>query len=136
MVVFAAYHTLCHTYSIKLRASSPIPQSASLGLCGGLSSSLVVFKLTLLLLPPVPLLLILPGLKSETLLESLLLVLFTLSAYSGGASEGLVMEVRAVSGVVLRVGVGEGVISVDGEISTSSPSRYHFLRLVYRPQES
>lgn len=121
---------LSNTHSIKLLASSPIPQSASLGL-GGLSSSLPVFKLKLLLaLPAVPLLLMLPGLMSETLLESLLLVLFTLSAYSGGASEGLVMDVRAVSGVVLRVGVGEGVISVDAEISTSSASRYHFLRLV------
>jgi hypothetical protein len=57
-------------------------------------------------------------------------VLFTLSAYSGGASEGLVMDVRVVSGVLLRVGVGDGVISVEGEISTSSASRYHFLRRV------
>jgi hypothetical protein len=86
-------------------------------------------KLKLLLrlaVPAVPLLLILPGLNPELLL----LVLFTLSAYSGGASEGLVMDVRVVSGVLLRVGVGDGVISVEGEISTSSASRYHFLRRV------
>jgi hypothetical protein len=129
MVVFACKtQPLFHTYSIKLLASSPIPQSASLGL-GGLSSSLTVFTLKLLLLlavPAVPLLLIPLGLDSEPLL----LVLFTLSAYSGGASEGLVMDVRAVSGEVLRVGVGEGVTSVDEDISTSSASRYHFLRLV------
>ena len=113
---------------MKLLASSPIPQSASLGL-GGLSSSLVVFKLRLLPLlpvPAVPLLLELPGLNPEPLLS----VLFTLSAYSGGASEGLGMDVRDVSGVVLRVGVGEGVISVEGETSTSSASRYHFRRRV------
>ena len=121
---------LFHSHSIKLLASSPMPQSASLGL-GGLSSSLVmILKLLLLLavpvVPAVPLLLILPDLKPEVLL----LVLFTLSAYSGGASEELVMDLRVISGVVLRVGVGEGVISVDGEISTSSASRYHFLRLV------
>jgi hypothetical protein len=41
--------------------------------------------------------------------------------------------VRVVSGLgvlVARVGVGEGVISVDGETSTSSASRYHFRRRV------
>lgn len=32
--------------------------------------------------------------------------------------------------LLLRVGVGEGVTSVEGEISTSSASRYHFRRRV------
>lgn len=35
-----------------------------------------------------------------------------------------------------RVGDGGGVISVLGDISTSSASRHHFRRLVYRPQPS
>ena len=121
--------TLIHTYSMKLLASSPIPQeSTSLGLAG-LSSSLVVFRLRLLLLlpvPAVPLLLILPGLKPEPLPP----VLCTLSEYSGGPSEGPLIDVRPVSSEVFRVGVGDGVISVDGDISTNSASRYHFLRLV------
>lgn len=119
------------SHSNPILASSPIPQSASFG-PGGLSSSLTVdgFKLPLRLV--VPLLLKCPGLKPELLL----LVLLTLSAYSGGGSEGLVKDVRVVSGVLLRVGVGEGVIWVLGEISTSSASRYHFLLLVYRPHAS
>jgi hypothetical protein len=120
--------TLFTHYSNPILASSPMPQSASLGL-GSLSSSLVFCKLRLLLrlaVPAVPLLLILPVLNPDPLL----LVLFTLSAYSGGASEGLVMDVRAVSGELLRVGVGDGVISVEEEISTSSASRYHFRRRV------
>jgi hypothetical protein len=127
---FASNQPLSTLYSNPILASSPIPQSASLGL-GGLSSSLTFFKLKLLLrlaVPAVPLLLTLPCLKPDP--EPLLLVLLTLSAYSGGASEGLVTDVRAVSGVLLRVGVGEGVISVLGVISTSSASRYHFLRRV------
>lgn len=43
---------------------------------------------------------------------------------------------RVISGLLLRVGVGEGVISVEGETSTSSASRYHLRRRVYRPQPS
>lgn len=43
---------------------------------------------------------------------------------------------RVISGLLLRVGVGEGVISVEGDTSTSSASRYHFRRRVYRPQPS
>lgn len=119
------------SHSNSILASSPIPQSAPLG-PGGLSSSLSVggFKLPLRLV--VSLLLKCPGLKPELLL----LVLWTLSAYSGGASEGLVKDVRVISGVLLRVGVGEGEIWVLGEISTSSASRYHFLLLVYRPHAS
>ena len=128
MVVYIPVPSLpIYSYSSPILTSSPIPQSASLGR-GGLSSSLVFLSLTLkllLLLAAVPLLLILPGLNTDP--EPLLLVLFTLSAYSGGASDGLVIEVRVVSGVELRVGVGEGVISVEGEISTNSASRYHFL---------
>ncbi len=44
--------------------------------------------------------------------------------------ELVVKEVRVVDGLVLRVGVGAGVISVEGETSTSSASLYHFLRRV------
>jgi hypothetical protein len=44
--------------------------------------------------------------------------------------------VRVASRLALRVGVGEGVISVLAVISTSSASRYHFLRRVYRPHPS
>jgi hypothetical protein len=40
------------------------------------------------------------------------------------------MGVRVATGLVLRVGVGEGVISVLADTSTSSASRYHFLRRV------
>lgn len=43
------------------------------------------------------------------------------------------MIIRVVSGLgvlVARVGVGDGVISVEGETSTSSASRYHFRRRV------
>jgi hypothetical protein len=40
------------------------------------------------------------------------------------------MDVRVATGLVLRVGVGEGVISVLGDTSTSSASLYHFLRRV------
>ena len=53
-----------------------------------------------------------------------------LSAYSGGRSDCDVTGLRISSGVVLRVGVGDGVTSVLGVISTSSASLYHFLRLV------
>jgi hypothetical protein len=44
--------------------------------------------------------------------------------------ELVVMEERVVDGLVLRAGVGAGVISVEGETSTSSASLYHFLRRV------
>lgn len=70
--------------------------------------------------------------------------------YSGGGlvnggEDMVLMEavgVRVDSGLwielvlLVRVGVGEGVISVEGETSTSSASRYHFRRRVYRPQPS
>lgn len=42
----------------------------------------------------------------------------------------------AVRGGEMERGVGEGVISVEGETSTSSASRYHFRRRVYFPQPS
>jgi hypothetical protein len=46
--------------------------------------------------------------------------------YSGGGSSGVFRDVDCDG----RFGVGEGVISVDGVTSTSSASRYHFLRRV------
>jgi hypothetical protein len=63
------------------------------------------------------------------LMLSLMLIL---SVYSGGGS-AKTAEIGVwvgVSGLLLRVGVGEGVISVEGETSTSSASRYHLRRLV------
>lgn len=42
----------------------------------------------------------------------------------------------AVRGGEMERGVGEGVISVLGDTSTSSASRYHFRRRVYFPQPS
>lgn len=83
----------------------------------------------------------LSGLNPELLALCALFTLFvlskllTLSAYSGGFSE--VLGAAGVgSGVELNVGVGDGVISVLGDISTSSASLYHFLLLVYFPQPS
>lgn len=82
----------------------------------------------------------LSGLKPELLLCVLFTLfvlskLLTLSAYSCAGSEvGLGAGVG--SGLELIVGVGEGVISVLGDISTSSASLYHFLLLVYLPQPS
>jgi hypothetical protein len=49
------------------------------------------------------------------------------SEYSGGGEDG---NVRGTEGLALRVGVGEGVTSVEGVTSTNSASRYHFLRRV------
>jgi hypothetical protein len=131
-------------YSNPILRSSAIPQSASLAL-GSLSSSLVMLKLL-----PVPLLLKSAGLllNPELFLDepSLLLVLsaldlplliLALSVYSGTGSvnDGVEIGVAEVGvccapGLVSRVGVGEGVISVEGEISTNSASRYHLRRRV------
>jgi hypothetical protein len=57
---------------------------------------------------------------------------FSEISYWGGGSDDGVMEmgVRVAMGLLLWVGVGEGVISVLADISTSSASRYHFLRRV------
>jgi len=83
----------------------------------------------------------LSGLKPELLALCVLFTLFvlskllTLSAYSGGASE-VVETAGMASGLEFSVGVGEGVISVLGDISTSSASLYHLLLLVYFPQPS
>lgn len=126
-------------YSNPILASSAIPQSDSLAL-GSLSSSLVILKLL-----PVPLLLKSAGLllRPKLLVEdpSLLLVLsaldlallmLALSVNSGNGSIINCVEtgVTCAPGLVSRVGVGDGVISVDGETSTSSASRYHFRRRV------
>jgi hypothetical protein len=118
-----------------------MPQSASLAL-GTLSSSLAILKLL-----PVPLLLRSAGLllKPELFVDepSLLLVLsaldlslliLALSVYSGlfckgSESGGAEIGICCTPGLS-RVGVGEGVISVEGETSTSSASRYHFRRRV------
>ena len=96
-----------------------------------MSSSLARLKLLLRL---VPRLLILPGLKPELLV--LLLSLLISSEYLGGGSERFETGARLTSILLSRVGVGEGVISVLGDISTSSASRYHFLLLVYLPHPS
>jgi hypothetical protein len=118
-----------------------MPQSASLAL-GILSSSLAILKLL-----PVPLLLRSAGLllKPELFVDepSLLLVLsaldlplliLALSVYSGlsckGSESGGAEIVVCCAPGLSRVGVGEGVISVEGETSTSSASRYHFRRRV------
>lgn len=105
--------------------------------------------MTLKLLP-VPLLLKPDGLllNPELFVEepSLLLVLsaldlplliLALSTYSGRDSVkdggGIVVArvgVCCAPGLVSRVGVGAGVISVEGETSTNSASRYHFRRRV------
>jgi hypothetical protein len=82
----------------------------------------------------------LSGLKPELLLCVLFALfvlskLLTLSAYSGAGSEAIIGAGRG-SGLELIMGVGEGVISVLGDISTSSASLYHFLLLVYLPQPS
>jgi len=110
----------------------------------------------MLRLLPVPLLLKSDGLdlKLELFVDepSLLLVLsaldltllmLALSVNSGVGSVNDGVEIGAAEigvccapGLVSRVGVGEGVISVDGETSTSSASRYHFRRRVYLPQPS
>lgn len=131
-------------YSNPILTSSARPQSASLAL-GSLSSSLAILKLL-----PVPLLLRSAGLflNPELFVDepSLLLVLsaldlplliLALSVYSGKGSvnDGEEIGVPEIGvccapGLVSRVGVGEGVISVEGEISTNSASRYHFLRRV------
>ncbi len=65
------------------------------------------------------------------------LLILALSAYSGRGSVkdggGIVVAkvgVCCAPGLVSRVGVGAGVISVEGETSTSSASRYHFRRRV------
>lgn len=85
----------------------------------------------------------LSGLNPELLALFVLFALFvlskllTLSAYSGGGgSEVVVAGVRKTSELELSVGVGEGVISVLGDTSTSSASLYHFLLLVYLPHPS
>lgn len=54
------------------------------------------------------------------------------SSYCGGGSADGAVDtgVRVAVGLVLRVGVGEGVTSVLADTSTSSASLYHFLRRV------
>jgi hypothetical protein len=61
--------------------------------------------------------------------------LLTLSAYSRGGCEVLAAGGK-LSRLELMVGVGDGVISVLADTSTSSASLYHFLLLVYFPQPS
>ena len=121
-------HVILQSYSNPILASSPIPQSASLAVCG-LSSSLL-FALKLLPLLLLPLLLILPALKLELLLSKLLM----LSAYSGGGKFSFSVWERGCcmtsAFVLVRLGVVAGVTSVLGVISTSSASRYHFRRRV------
>jgi hypothetical protein len=65
------------------------------------------------------------------------LLILALSVYSGLLSGNEGVDVGAgeicvccAPGLVSRVGVGEGVISVEGETSTSSASRYHLRRRV------
>ncbi len=65
------------------------------------------------------------------------LLILALSTHSGRGSVkdggGIVVDkvgVCCAPGLVSRVGVGAGVISVEGETSTSSASRYHFRRRV------
>ena len=48
----------------------------------------------------------------------------------GGGIVVAKVGVCCAPGLVSRVGVGAGVISVEGETSTSSASRYHFRRRV------
>jgi hypothetical protein len=140
-------HVLIHAvgvYSSPILTSSAIPQSDSLGR-GGLSSSLAILKLL-----PVPLLLKSAGLllNPELLVLELsllfvlsaldlLLLILALSMYSGICSvnegvnvSGAEIGVLCAPGLVSRVGVGEGVISVEAETSTSSASRYHLRRRV------
>jgi hypothetical protein len=134
--IVALIETVEANYSNSILASSPIPQSACRGR-GGRSSSLPMWKLLVRLL--IELFFKLSVLKLELFALFLLFVLsklLTLSAYSGGCSEVLVVGVRRASGVELRVGVGNGVISVLADTSTSSASLYHFLLLVYFPQPS
>jgi hypothetical protein len=125
-------------HSNPILASSPMPQFVCCGR-GGLSSSLPPVKLLVLLFKEF--LFKLSGLKPELLALCVLFTLFvlskllTLSAYSGGASE-VVETAGMASGLEFSVGVGEGVISVLGDISTSSASLYHLLLLVYFPQPS
>ena len=62
------------------------------------------------------------------------LLILALSVYSGlfckgSESGGAEIGICCTPGLS-RVGVGEGVISVEGETSTSSASRYHFRRRV------
>lgn len=54
------------------------------------------------------------------------------AVYAGGGSLNWLVSVSesAMSPVGLTLGVGEGVISVDGVTSTSSASLHHFLRRV------
>lgn len=127
-------------YSKPILASSPIPQSVCCGR-GGLSSSLPPVKLLVRLFNE--LFLKWSGRNPEALALCVLFMLFVLSillmlsAYSGGGSDVLRAAAAGMgSGVELTVGVGDGVISVLGEISTSSASLYHFLLLVYFPQPS
>lgn len=134
-------------YSNPILASSLSPQSVALGLVNGLSSSSPSECILILLF-----LLSLPFLSFFKLLFLLLnrelLLLFKLassrSEYSGGGLLDLECEndesrERAEFESKLWdawVGVGEGVISVLEVISTSSASRYHFLRRVYLPHPS
>ena len=141
-------HTKC--YSSPIRASSAkvlISQfDVSLALIRGRSSSLAM-----LILLPVPLLLSWEGLlltPELLVLEPSLLLVFvkllsaldlpllmlSLSLYSGTVS--MKLDCCCEPEFDSRFGVGEGVISVDAEISTNSASRYHFRRRVYRPQPS
>lgn len=111
-----------------MRASSPIPQSASFAVAGRSSSEAEVRVLLLLLDSLCD-----PELNPELL--ELVSSLLKLDAYSGGSSE-IIAAFVAVLGFLYSAGVGEGVISVLDVTSTSSASRYHFLRLVYLSQPS
>lgn len=133
-------------YSSPILASSLSPQSVVLGLVKGRSSSPSDCRLMLLFLLPLS---NLSFLRLLFLLLSLpLLLLLKLassrSEYSGGGLLDLEPEndeSRVWAEFESRladawVGVGEGVISVLEVISTSSASRYHFLRRVYLPHPS
>jgi hypothetical protein len=129
---------MVYNYSKPILASSPIPQSDSLGR-GGRSSSLCVAKLLVRLFTE--LFFKLSVLKPEPLLLVLFVLfplskLFTLSSYPGAGAEVLAIGESEGSGLASRRGVGDGVISVLGDTSTSSASLYHFRLLVYLPHPS
>lgn len=70
---------------------------------------------------------------SLSLSLSLSVMLYSGGGLVNGGKEIVLVEavgVRVASGLVLRVGVGDGVISVEGDTSTSSASRYHLRRRV------
>lgn len=125
-------------YSSPILASSPIPQSPSLSRWGiwpgKTSSSSGELKLSL---PLAEERLSVPDLNPEDfVLESSSAAASLLLSADWPVSPGDRLLSRLGRLLWVGVGVGEGVISVLAVISTSSASRYHFLRRVYLPQPS